>query len=289
MTSEYQDCDMQLWKKQNFFEFKNLSKRSRVILIEKHFKPTYSRITSTIQNSVTIRRRWSANRTIQSYSSCAKQYQKYNVLTVFFLESRNCVLLLRIIHGQQRIQKKVWQIKTGCILYPALRDQERALPWCSTWQNRRTERVTYGLDYVEEMLQESLLSRWTFQRCSRSITQGSSLSWITSRNRMYRAKKCKEMDELAKENDTYHLTPEEQRRYQGQWYLTLNKSDKNGPKKLRSDCRVAVSIKDRLHCESDEKVEEPIHPEQYRRRHPFSSTSWWDKSEWNWKFAQNVF
>ena len=37
-------------------------------------------------------------------------------------------------------------------------------------------------------------------------------------------KKCKELDELAKEDHTYRLTPEEKRRYQGQWYLTLNKS-----------------------------------------------------------------
>ena len=95
--------------------------------------------------------------------------------------------------------------------------------------------------------------------------------------------KCKEMDELAKEDHTYHLTPEEQRRYQGQWYLTLNKSGKNGPMRLRSDFRAAVSIKNRLHHESGEQVEEPISPEQYRRWHPSSSTSWWDKSEWNWK------
>ena len=27
----------------------------------------------------------------------------------------------------------------------------------------------------------------------------------------------------------YKLTPEEKKRYQGQWYLTLNKADKNGP------------------------------------------------------------
>ena len=54
------DCHMQLWKKQNITEFKSLSKRSRVILIEKHFKPTNSRITSTT-HSATIRRRWSAN------------------------------------------------------------------------------------------------------------------------------------------------------------------------------------------------------------------------------------
>ena len=39
---------MQLWKKQNISEFKSLWKRSKIILIEKHFKPTCSRITSTI-------------------------------------------------------------------------------------------------------------------------------------------------------------------------------------------------------------------------------------------------
>ena len=43
---------------------------------------------------------------------------------------------------------------------------------------------------------------------------------------------CKEMDELAKENHTYCLTAEEKRRYQNQWYFTLNKSGKNGPMNL---------------------------------------------------------
>ena len=101
--------------------------------------------------------------------------------------------------------------------------------------------------------------------------------------------KCKEMDELATEDHTCHLSLEEFRRYQGQWYLTLNRSGKNGPMRLRSDFRAAVSIKNRLHRESGEQVEEPISPEQYRRWHPFSSTSWWDKSEWNWKWAHKIF
>ena len=92
--------------------------------------------------------------------------------------------------------------------------------------------------------------------------------------------KCKEMDELAKEDHTYHLSPEEFRRYQGQWYLTLNKSGNNGPRKLRPDFRTAVSMKNCLHLESGEQVEEPISPEQCRRWHPSSSTSWWNK---NWK------
>ena len=33
--------------------------------------------------------------------------------------------------------------------------------------------------------------------------------------------KCIEMDELAKQDHTYHLSKEEFKRYQGQWYLTL--------------------------------------------------------------------
>ena len=76
-----------------------------------------------------------------------------------------------------------------------------------------------------------------------------------------RNKKCKEWDELAKENHTYHLSTEELKRYQGQWSLTLNKSGKNGLMKLRSNFRAAVSMKNRLHHESGEKVEEPIHPD----------------------------
>ena len=62
-----------------------VKKRSKVILVEKHFKPTCSRITSTT-HSTKIRRRWSANWVMWSYSGCAKLYQKYNVLTVFFIE-----------------------------------------------------------------------------------------------------------------------------------------------------------------------------------------------------------
>ena len=35
----YQDCHMQLWKKQNISEFKSLYKGSKIILIGTHFKP----------------------------------------------------------------------------------------------------------------------------------------------------------------------------------------------------------------------------------------------------------
>ena len=80
--------------------------------------------------------------------------------------------------------------------------------------------------------------------------------------------KCKEWDEFAQEDHTYRLTLEEKKRNQGKWYLTLNKAGKNGPMKLRSNFRAAVSTKNRLHHESGEQVEEPIHPDQYSRWHP---------------------
>ena len=92
-----------------------------------------------------------------------------------------------------------------------------------------------------------------------------------------------EWDELAQEDHTYRLTAEEKKRYQGQWYLTLNEAGKHGLVKLRSDFRAAVSMKNRLDHESGAQVEVPIHPDQYRRWHPSSSTSWWHMSEWNWK------
>ena len=78
-------------------------------------------------------------------------------------------------------------------------------------------------------------------------------------------KKCKEWYEISKEDHTYKLTPEERRRYKGQWYLSRNKAGKNGLMKLRSDYRAAVMMKNGVHHESGESIEEPIHPGQQRR------------------------
>ena len=67
-------------------------------------------------------------------------------------------------------------------------------------------------------------------------------------------------------NNTIHIiSPEEKKRYQGQNYLTVNKEGKNGPMKLRTDYRVAIMMKNRLHHESGEPTEEPIRPGQQRR------------------------
>ena len=49
-------------------------------------------------------------------------------------------------------------------------------------------RPKYKESTTEEMLQKIRLLRWTFYRYSRSISQRSSSSWITTRNRMVRTK-----------------------------------------------------------------------------------------------------
>ena len=68
---------------------------------------------------------------------------------------------------------------------------------------------------------------------------------------------------LEKEDHIYPLTPEEKRRYQGYWYLTLNKEGKNGPMKLRSDFPAADSMKKSL---------APRIRRTNRRAHPSTST-----------------
>ena len=74
---------MQLWNKQKTYVFANSWRRSRLILIEKHFKPICSKITSTT-HSVTIRKRWFVKWAMWIYSSYAKQFQKCNAQNAFF-------------------------------------------------------------------------------------------------------------------------------------------------------------------------------------------------------------
>ena len=61
-------------------------------------------------------------------------------------------------------------------------------------------------------------------------------------------------------------------RYRKNWYISLNKSGRNAPMRLRSDFRTAVTIMNRLHRESGEERPEPIPVHQYQRWHSSSSS-----------------
>ena len=73
-----------------------------------------------------------------------------------------------------------------------------------------------------------------------------------------RRKKCIAMEKLAQEDHSYRLSHEEYLRHQKHWYLTLDKSGKNAPMRLRSDFRTALTLMNRLHRESGEERAEPI-------------------------------
>ena len=116
--------------------------------------------------------------------------------TIPKVQCSHCLLYWnqRIVYctcGQFLVEKsestrKFNKLRLDALSIPHYVIKKRALSWCSTRQNRRTERVLFFLECVEEMLQESWRSRWTLYRYSRWISQGCSLSWITTRNRMER-------------------------------------------------------------------------------------------------------
>ena len=115
----------------------------------------------------------------------------------------------------------------------------------------------HGARHGKTAEQKEYHTAWNaWKRCCKRVdSQGEHFKGIHDRflrDQVYRKsqlaigwteQKCIEMDELAKQNHTYHLSTEEFKRYQGQWYLTLNKSVKNGPMRLRPDFRAAVSVK----------------------------------------------
>ena len=61
------------------------------------------------------------------------------------------------------------------------------------------------------------------------------------------------MNKSAQEDHSYCPLPEEFDRYRKNWYITLIKSGRNAPKKLRSDFREALAKMHRLHRESQKK------------------------------------
>ena len=95
--------------------------------------------------------------------------------------------------------------------------------------------------------------------------------------------KCIAMDKLAQEDHSYCPSSEEYERDRKNWKISLNKSGRNAPMRLRSDFREALTNMQRLHRESGEERPEPILLYQYQRWHSSSSssTSWWQWTE-NW-------
>ena len=173
-----------------------------------------------------------------SYSSCAKKYQKYKFLTVFFIGIKG---LCTALADNARFTANPEENFTDYDLMHSL--------------SRIKKGATHGARHGKTEVQREYHLAWNaWKRCCKKVdSQGEHFTGI--HDRFLRdpdysesqlaiglsEQECKEWDEPAKEDHTYKLTPEEKRRYKGQWYLTLNKAGKNGLLKLRSYYRAAVT------------------------------------------------
>ena len=162
--------------------------------------------------------------------------------------------------------QQILSMATGCSLNSALRHQEGAT---KTEAQKEHFLAHNARKRCIEKNYEGIHDR--FQRDPVYSDSQLKIGWTEE--------KCTVMDKLAQEDHCYRLSCEEYERYQKHWYLTLNKSGKNAPTRLRSDFRAAVTIMDRLHRESGEERPEPILLQQYQKWRPSSSSS---SSRWNW-------
>ena len=107
------------------------------------------------------------------------------------------------------------------------------------------------------------MSQKEFWWNSRSFPTRPSISWFAPQNWLGPRKSATKLINWHKKTT---LTVYPERNFwdiKKKGYLTLNKSGKNTPMRLRSDFRAAITIMNRLHQESGEERAEPIPFQQY--------------------------
>ena len=88
---------------------------------------------------------------------------------------------------------------------------------------------------------------------------------------------CRQMDDLADEDHTHHLTPEEIRDYRVNWWVRSNKIGSDTmPIQHRSDFKQALSTLRQLKDKADEAQRNQRWTQSY-------SSSWWNWQESWWK------
>ena len=134
-----------------------------------------------------------------------------------------------------------------CSLYPALRDQGRALSWCSTRQNWSRKSIlwptTSGGDVSKRNLMEFTIASNEIQHI---VIRSSKLAGLRRRALRWTNKHRKTTPTVCPMRNIWDIK---------NIGLTLNKSGKNAPMRLRSDFRAAVTLMNRLHRESGKNVQ----------------------------------
>ena len=155
--------------------------------------------------------------------------RNYTKSTMFslspLLESRNCVLHLRTMLNLQRIQKKFSQtLRLDALSIPNYvmkkgpnhgarhgkteEQKEYHMAW-NAWKRYCKKVDSQGEHFLQVFTIDSSEIQFIVNHSSHSDGQN---------------KSAKRWEEIAKEDHTYRLTPEEKKRYQGQWVSYLEQS-----------------------------------------------------------------
>ena len=200
------------------------------------------------------------------------------------LESRNSLLHLWTSLERKRIQPTFSPMATGCFINPEFTSSKRSdFVVLGTPKQRHRKSISLSTMRGGDVPQRILME---FSIVSNEIR------YIMIRNsELAGPTRSASQDKSAQENHSYCPSSEECERYRKNWYISLNKSGRNAPMKLRSDFREAVTSLHRLHRESGEECPEPIPSYQYQRWHSSSSSSTTSRWQWdeNWWSSQLIF
>ena len=157
-------------------------------------------------------------------------------------------------------EQELCPIHHGSPLDSELLYKERATPRAPLWEEARGSRVLHR-EFAQEEMQEVLLGH---PRPGSSTTRNSARNMID----VGRSEEpCREMDKLANEDHTHHITAEEIGVYRNNWWIRSNfVGSDTMPVRHRADFKQALSTLRQLKHQEDTA---------YYQKWQSSSSSWW--------------
>ena len=252
---------LQLWKKQKISEFKSSSKRSKIILIEKHFTNSKAMIRELGH--------------VELFELC-ETFPK--------VKCSHCLL-----HRNQGI--------AYCTCGRCLIDSESR----RKFNKPRLDALTvpnyvikkgrcHGARHGKTEVQREYHLTWNaWERCCKKVdSQGKHFTSIHDRFLSDPDKSAKSGTKLQKKI-MYIISLHKKRKDTRTMVSFSEHSRQKWAHETSIWFQSSCLDENRLHHESEEQVEERLHPDQQRRSHSSPSTSRWDKSECNWKWAHKIF
>ena len=180
------------------------------------------------------------------------------------LGRRHRLLHVRALLAQRnREEQEICPVHHGSPLDSQLLHKERATPRAPLREEAKGSRVLHR-EFAQEEMQEVLLGYPRDEKFRKNM-------FDTGRTE----EKCRKMDELANEDHTHHLTPEEIRGYRANWWIRSNKVGSDTmPIRHRPDFKQALSTLRQLKDQED-----AAHQQRWTQSY---SSSWWNWQESWW-------